>query len=857
MALITNLSPPAGTPIAADGLITFDVIDPVIEELRVFVWTVFAATGQVELVFDGDNFQPNYSDSAIASTPGGRTFAIRRVSGWPSQPQLRVADYPSPPDITGITDTTAANVGGFTGIFQAKVADELRFKSLQSSDGSVTIVGNANDLDITAPTNTTLVNDALWNAAGDLPYATADNVGAILPLGTALQVLTVNGGATAPEWVTSSTMATDALWDVAGDLSYATGANAGAKLAIGTNGQVLTVNAGATAPEWKTPFTLATDLLWDAAGDLAYGTGADAGARLALGTALQVLQVNAGATAPEWVTASAGTIIATDPLWDVAGDLAYGTGADTGARLALGTALQVLQVNAGATAPEWVTASAGTTVATDTIWDVAGDLAYGTGADTGARLALGTALQVLQVNAGATAPEWAAAAAGGSATPQPGTISEGIVFHIDYNNAASWAPNQATTWTDIIGDVTGTSTALQSKGHLGFTGANEVVDFGVVGATMADLFAGEGTLEVLCNITSDGELSLGKLVDAGDDSVNWSLYTSAESAGFCKITFFHDFNTTGGVWSSTQKIPIGKWVVVSVRYNSDSTFNNPTVYLNGITVGAMTEDTTPSGTALTQAAGVNLTVGSNESLTKTCDARIETVTAWNQAIDVTEVEENARVRFARMNITGHTSAGEILYGLDWNKHAALPPGGQYDYLAMSAGLVPEWRPFAPPVMIYASDMDSPATADAKVNANAPLTVDADNNELKVRAADDTLEEGGLFMLRIPLGATSMDITVTGRAQNASITTAKVVKLVLYERGYVGAIDTWSAAHALDDFDTPVGSELYIETTTTATLASLSLTAGKAYQFQWTRDGPGGGDTHVDDFWLLSILVEYT
>lgn len=46
-------------------------------------------------------------------------------------------------------------------------------------------------------------------------------------------------------------------------------------------------------------------------------------------------------------------------------------------------------------------------VATDAIWDAAGDLAVGSGANTAARLAKGTALQVLRVNAGATALEWA------------------------------------------------------------------------------------------------------------------------------------------------------------------------------------------------------------------------------------------------------------------------------------------------------------------------------------------------------------------------------------------------------------------------------------------------------------------
>jgi hypothetical protein len=47
---------------------------------------------------------------------------------------------------------------------------------------------------------------------------------------------------------------------------------------------------------------------------------------------------------------------AVDPVADVvttAGDLIYGTAADTVTRLGIGTAGQVLKVNSGATAPEW------------------------------------------------------------------------------------------------------------------------------------------------------------------------------------------------------------------------------------------------------------------------------------------------------------------------------------------------------------------------------------------------------------------------------------------------------------------------------------------------------------------------
>lgn len=46
-------------------------------------------------------------------------------------------------------------------------------------------------------------------------------------------------------------------------------------------------------------------------------------------------------------------------LVDAAGDLIYATAADTVARLPLGSAGQVLRVNSGATAPEWAVASAG------------------------------------------------------------------------------------------------------------------------------------------------------------------------------------------------------------------------------------------------------------------------------------------------------------------------------------------------------------------------------------------------------------------------------------------------------------------------------------------------------------------
>lgn len=56
-----------------------------------------------------------------------------------------------------------------------------------------------------------------------------------------------------------------------------------------------------------------TDLI-TTAGDLLYGTAADTVARLGIGTAKQVLAVNSGATAPEWVAPSGMTLLSTTTL---------------------------------------------------------------------------------------------------------------------------------------------------------------------------------------------------------------------------------------------------------------------------------------------------------------------------------------------------------------------------------------------------------------------------------------------------------------------------------------------------------------------------------------------------------------
>jgi hypothetical protein len=91
------------------------------------------------------------------------------------------------------------------------------------------------------------------------------------------------------------------------------------------------------------------------------------------------------------------------------GDIAYRSStANVNTRLPLGTAGQVLKVNSGATAPEWATDASGMTNPMTTT----GDTIYSSSGSTPARLAIGSTGNVLTVAGGV--PTWAAPAGGGS-----------------------------------------------------------------------------------------------------------------------------------------------------------------------------------------------------------------------------------------------------------------------------------------------------------------------------------------------------------------------------------------------------------------------------------------------------------
>lgn len=158
---------------------------------------------------------------------------------------------------------------------------------------------------------------------------------------------------------------------------------------------------------------------------------------------------------------------------------------------------------------------------------------------------------------------------------------------------------------------------------------------------------------------------------------------------------------------------------------------------------------------------------------------------------------------------------------------------------------------------FANSLDTPVNSDFAVNAIAATVTDPTYASLNVRSFSNTVEQGVACLVSIPSGATTMTVKIRGRAQTAP-GVASVVQPRLYARLLPNnsAVGAWSAAKELTNISIPTNANFQYYTYS-ASLASLTLTAGSLYQFEFTRRVTGVTGTNLAaNFLMPEITVEF-
>jgi len=172
---------------------------------------------------------------------------------------------------------------------------------------------------------------------------------------------------------------------------------------------------------------------------------------------------------------------------------------------------------------------------------------------------------------------------------------------------------RVSTATEGSSPPVNTANGIGTANALLYNGTNSMLSAGSASA-IDNLFAAGGCYIGVIKASSDGEGDVGRLFQKSR-----LLRVGSEVAGFMKMTYTQPTSGTSGIWYLTNAdIAVGAGTIIAMTYNSANLTTDPVFYVNSLTPKAVTESSTPTGTA-TDDSALSMILGNSSGGTVTFD----------------------------------------------------------------------------------------------------------------------------------------------------------------------------------------------------------------------------------------------
>ena len=187
-----------------------------------------------------------------------------------------------------------------------------------------------------------------------------------------------------------------------------------------------------------------------------------------------------------------------------------------------------------------------------------------------------------------------------------------------------------------LGTVTG---AVPAYPGLLFDASDDEINCGS-DSSIDDLFAGGGTFACWLLSNGRGENNNGNVVS----KMRWDLVSVTDTT---TLQFLQTFTGDDGEWQFP--ITAGIWQHVAIVYNNNLGANDPTVYVNGVSVN-VTEGQAPGSDTATSDAASNLIIGDAANSLASWDGKIGDTMLFNVALIAADVKSNFEITRRRYNV---------------------------------------------------------------------------------------------------------------------------------------------------------------------------------------------------------------